>query len=132
MLTKTKVITDRSEFKSLINAVISNIGIDSVQDVNSHGIDGGFSGFVYYTDTVPFAYKHRKAILRLLDEDADNFGQEVVEMVNGFGTFRGKGMDADEKKDLYRYLSGTKCKEVTIPNLMAWYAAETVCRWFED
>jgi hypothetical protein len=132
MLTKTKVIANRAEFKSLINAVISNIGMDSVKDVNNHGIDGGFNGFIYYTDTVPFAYKHRKAILQLLDEDADSLGQEVVEMVSGFGAFRRIGMDADDKKDLYRYLSGTKCKEVTIPNLMAWYAAETVCRWFED
>ena len=41
-------------------------------------------------------------------------------------------MDEDDLKELYRYLSEVKCKDTTIPNLMAWYAAESVCRWFDD
>lgn len=132
MKTIKTVIQENSEFKTLINAVISRIGKDSIQDVNNHGVDSGFSGFIYYSDTVPFAYRYRKLIIQLLEQDAQEFGIEVSEMVSGFGIFRNNPMDSDDKRELYRFLSETKCKETTIPNLMAWYAAETVCRWFED
>jgi len=52
MKTLKQVITDNSDYKTLINAVISRIGMDSVSDVVNHGIDGGFSGFIYYTETM--------------------------------------------------------------------------------
>ncbi len=126
------VISENSEFKVLINAVISRVGKDSIQDINNHGIDGGYSGFIYHSDTVPFANRYRKLIIQLLERDAQEFGTEISEMVSGFGIFRNNPMDADDKRELYRFLSETKCKEHTIPNLMAWYAAETVCRWFEN
>ena len=72
--TLKQVISENSDYKTLINAVISRIGLDSVQDVNSHGIDGGFSGFIYYSDTHKFAMRHRKDIIRLLEEMADSMG----------------------------------------------------------
>ena len=132
MKTKKQVLTDNSEYKTLINAVINRIGIDSVPDVNRHGIDGGFSGFIYYSETVPFAYRHRKQIISLLEYMAESLGEDVVKMVSGFGIFRNSPLDNEDKKDLYRYLSGAKCKETTIPNLMAWFAAEEVCRMFDE
>jgi hypothetical protein len=132
MRTIKTVIQENSEFKTLINAVVSRIGKDSIQDVNNYGMDSGFSGFTYYSDTVPFAYRYRKLIIQLLERDAQEFGIEVTEMVSNFGYFRNNPMDADDKRELYRFLSETKCKETTIPNLMAWYAAETVCRWFDN
>jgi hypothetical protein len=52
-------------------------------------------------------------------------------MVSGFCIFRRNPMDNEDKKDLYRFLGGGKCKETTIPNLMAWFAAEEVARMFE-
>lgn len=126
------VIAENQEFKTLINAVLSRIDKDSIQDVNNHGMQAGFGRFIYYSDTVPFAHRYRKLIIQLLERDSAEFGIEITEMVSGFGIFRNNPMDSDDKRDLYRFLSGTKCKETTIPNLMAWYAAETVCRWFED
>jgi hypothetical protein len=132
MRTKTQVIKDRPELKTIINAVISNIGMDSVQDVNNHGIGGGFSGFIYYGETHAFAMKHRKTIVKILEEQADEFGQDVVSMVAGFGVFRNSPMDNEDKKELYRYLGFGKCEQSAITNLMAWYAAEEVCRMFEN
>jgi len=133
MKTTKKVIADNAAFKPLINAVINGLpGMNRIPEINRHGIDGGYGNFIYYSDTCKFAHKHRLLINKLLEHDSVNFGEEVVSMVSGFGVFRNNPMDAQDKKDLYRYLSGVKCKETTIPNLMAWYAAEIVCRWFED
>ena len=132
MRTKKEVLNEYSDYKTLINAVIKNIGLDSVEDVNNHGIDGGFSGFIYYVDTHKFAMKHRNSIIQLLEEQADSIGEEVTEMVSHFGAFRTSKMDSDDRKDLYRYLGGGKCEQGTITNLMAWFAAEEVCRMFED
>jgi hypothetical protein len=130
--TKKQVLEEYSDYKTLINAVINQLGgMDSLSDIREHGVQGGFPGFTYYSDTVAFANRHRSSIVRLLEELADDLGEDVVAMVGNFGMFRKNKMDADDKKDLYRFLGGGKCKETTIPNLMAWFAAEKVARMFE-
>jgi hypothetical protein len=130
--TKKQVLAENPEYKTLVNAVVNQLGgMDSLEDIRNHGIDGGFSGFIYCSDTVKFASRHRSSIVRLLEQQADEMGEDVVKMVSEFGIFRNNGMDAEDKKDLYRFLGGGKCKEHTIPNLMAWYAAEEVARMFE-
>ncbi len=130
--TKAEVLKENSDYKTLINAVIKQLGgTEPLSDIRNHGIQGGFAGFIYYSDTVAFANRHRSSIVRLLEQQAEELGEDVVKMVSGFGFFRNNPMDADDKKDLYRYLGGGKCQETTIPNLMAWFAAEEVARMFE-
>lgn len=131
METKAQVLRDNSIYKSLINAVINRIGLDSVEDVNNHGIDSGFSGFTYYSDTHSFAMRHRSDICDMLHDMADSLGEEVTAMVAGFGVFRNSKMDSDDCKDLYKYLGGGKVEQGTITNVMAWFAAEEVCRMFD-
>ena len=127
------VQSEHPEYKGLINAVVRNLHHENISDVNSHGIQGGYGNFVYYSDTVKFAYRWRKQILSLLDEDVDSFGEkDLVGMISNFGYFRNNKMDKDDRKDLYRYLGGSKCTDAQMPNLMAWYAAETVARYFEE
>ena len=133
MKSKKQVLADNAEFKTLINAVINNLnGMDSISDINSHGIDGGYGNFVYYSDTHKFAMRYRKLIVKLLEQQADDLGVEVVEMVAGFGIFRRSAMDNDDRKDLYKYLGGGRPEQGTITNLMAWFAAEEVCRMFDN
>jgi hypothetical protein len=133
MKTKAQVIKDNSQYKSLINAVIKSLhGTDSIEDINRHGIDGGYGEFVYYADTHKFAIKNQKAIVSMLENMAADMGEDVVKMVEGFGVFRNSPMDADDKKDLYKYLAGVKPQQGAITNVMAWFAAEEVCRMFED
>lgn len=132
MTTKTQVLQDNKEYKTLINAVISNLGgIHYVDDINNHGINAGFPGFTYYSDTHAFAMRYRKIIVRLLEEQADSLGEDVVSMVSNFGVFRNSPMDADDKKDLYKYLGGGRPTQGAITNVMAWFAAEEVCRMFD-
>jgi len=126
------VTEERSEYTRLIKAVIRQLGgVESIEDINRHGIAGGYGKFCYYSDTVPFAYRHRKNIISLLEEMADSLGEDVVQMVSGFGVFRNNPMDKEDRTDLYKYLGGGKCVNPCIPNLMSWFAAEEVCRWFE-
>lgn len=132
MNSKTKVLQQNSDYKTLINAVISRIGLDAVNDVNNHGIDGGYNGFIYYTDTHAFAMRYRKLIVKLLEEQADSLGEEVVSMVSNFGIYRRSPMDNEDRKDLYKYLGGGKCEQSAITNVMAWFAAEEVCRMFDN
>lgn len=132
MKTKSQVINENPTLKTVINAVINRIGMDSVKYVNRHGIDGGFNGFIYYSETHSFAIRHRKTIVQMLENLANDLGEEVVQMVSGFGVFRNSPMDNDDRKDIYRYLSGAKVEQGTITNLMAWFCAEEVCRLFED
>ena|ERR1700748_1836951 len=133
MKTLKKVLNENPDKKSIINAVIKQLGgTDSVNDINNHGISGVFSGFIYYSETHDFAIKHRKSIIAMLEEQANDFGQEIVEMVSSFGVFRHSKMDGEDRKDLYKFLGGGKCEQGTITNLMAWYAAEEVCRLFEN
>ena len=132
MKTKKQVIAEMPEYKNLINAVISRIGMESVDDVINHGAYCGFSGFIYYSDTHKFAITYRKQIIQLLEESADSLGEDVVNMVKSFGVFRNNPMDSEDKKDLYKYLGGGRPEQGAITNVMAWFALEEVCRWFEE
>ena len=120
----------------LVNAVINQFGgwesfTESAEDVTKHGINGGFGGWIYYSETHKFAMTNRSLIVELLLETASQLGEDVVSMVNNFGVFRGT-MDADDRKDLYKYLGGGRPEQGAITNVMAWFAAEEVCRVYSD
>jgi hypothetical protein len=132
MKTIKKVVSENPDYRRLINAVVSRIGKDSINDVNNHGIDGGYSGFIYYSETHSFAMRYRKDIIKMLLEYAESLGEDVVTMVSNFGVFRSNPMDEEDKMDLYKYIGGGKCEQGTITNLMAWFAAEEVCRMFDE
>lgn len=133
MKSKKQVLAENASYKTLINGVISNLGgTGSIEDVNRHGANAGFGNFVYYTDTHTFAMRYRKLIVRLLQEQADSLGEEVVSMVSSFGVFRSAPMDNEDRMELYKYIGGGKCEQSTITNVMAWFALEEVCRMFEN
>ena len=143
-LTVTECCKQNPAHAKLIRAVVKQLGgmnTDTQQmmsDILAHGIDGGFHGFIYYSDTCKFAVKNQKHILALLEEQADNYSESAldnintVRMVQGFSVFRRGGMDKDDLKDLYLFLAGHagRCKGHTVTNVLAWYACEEVCRMF--
>jgi len=132
MNSKKQVLQDNSEYKTLINAVINRIGLDAVNDVNNCGMAAGFSGFTWHSDTHTFAMRYRKLIVKLLEQQAEDLGEDIVSMVASFGYFRNNKMDNEDKKELYKYLGGGRNEQSTITNLMAWFAAEEVCRMFDN
>lgn len=132
MKTKKEVINEHPEYKTLINAVISRIGMKNVENVNNHGAGSGFNGFIYCDEAHRFAVRHRETIVQRLEDLAQDCGEDVISLVSGFGFFRRDGMDREDKKDLYCYLGGAKVQEGIITDLMACFALEEVCHMFED
>lgn len=129
MKTITQVIKERPEYRSLIEAVVKNIGKESIQDVVNHGINVGFGGFIYYADTVKFWRKHRKIITRLAEEQWQELDyQNLLDMISGFRCNNGWTTD-----EVARAFYGNYNDEYErIYNCLAWYAAEEVCNWFME
>ena len=133
------VVAEHPKYSHLIHAVVRQSGgTYNFEDI-ANDVSNGYNGWIYHADTIAFAERkqNRKQIIQLLEDDAEAFGEQedIVTMVSNFGYFtanrdRKSTIDKDDKRDMYRYLSEVKCEEYTIPNLMAWYAAETVARWF--
>lgn len=125
----TRVIKERPEYRSLIEAVVSNIGKEYIQDVNNYGIDGGYGGFIYYQDTVKFWRKHRKIITKLAEEEWNELGYaSLLDMISSFKCNDGWSTDEVAKAFYGNYNDDYD----QIYNCLAWYAAENVCRWFEE
>lgn len=130
MKTLKQVIQDNPQYKQLINAVYNRIGKDSIQDVNSHGIGGGYSGFIYYHDTHAFAMRYRKQILELCKDMVDSIGyKNIHELVLSFNCVND---DEDNYTDLCKYIGNSRCEQSQITNALAWFAAEEVCRMFDE
>ena len=126
----SQVVKDRPEFARLVRAVVRRIGLESVSDVNSHGIDGGFSGFIYTRETVDFFDKYRDDIMNLAGEMAGNLGEDLLSMVQSFRCI-GKEISQTE---IGEALFSSKESDVinVVKNGMAWFAAEEVCRMFDE
>jgi len=138
MKTLEQVVRMQDEAKAeLIRAVVENIGIDSVEDVNNHGIDGGSNGFIYTRDTVAFYQTHKAAIMEMLKEAADGMGEDVLQMIGGFRCLgyydqkAGKWTDKEGQEAIGQTIYGGPVDDM-VGNALAWFAAEEVCRMFED
>jgi len=119
--------------ETLIRAVVRQMGgwesfKESAPDITRHGIDGGFHGFIYYSETEPFAKRNRKDILDLATQQAEDFGIELIEMIEGFGCF---GNSKPTRAEIVEGLAGIS-NESQVPNALAWYAGEEVARAYCD
>ena len=131
MKTLKTIRKEYPEQAKLISAVIKQIGdvesLDGLRDAQA-----GYPGFTWYTDTHEFAIKNRIEIVKMLEDMADQMGEDVVTMVKGFGVFQNCPADKQDLKDLYIYLGGGKPEQGPITNVMAWFALEEVARMFND
>jgi hypothetical protein len=119
--------------ESLVRAVVRQLGgwksfKESAPDICRGGIDGGFHGFIYYSDTLSFAKRNRKEILEMASEQARNFGMGLVEMIQGFGCFR---HSKPTETEIVEGLAG-RGADTQVPNALAWYAGEEVSRAYFD
>ena len=120
--------------KKLENSVIRQLGltrkdadlIPTLNDIVNHGIGGGFSGFIYYTETIRFFKKNRTVIVDLVREMAQDFGQNPVDMVAGFNCLTD---DFETREEIARALYGRlRSDDTQVANALAWFAAEEVAR----
>lgn len=134
-------------FTSLQQAVITQLGyswnnpcqelVDTLEDISKYGISGGFSGFIYYTETFEFCVEHGPEILKALKALANDLGMSTIELVRSFAC-----IDSDIEEEhildaffVCKYRTETENIEDDgrmVCNALAWFAAEEVARELED
>jgi hypothetical protein len=106
--------------QNLYNAVVEQFGGEEefeqcFQDVCNHGIAGGFSGFIYYSETNKFYEDNRELIFEWIDEMVDEgiVSTSALEKAHG-------------RKVVYNTLSGKEI-DTYLANHLAWMVAEAAC-----
>lgn len=118
---------------SLVRAVIRQVGgwdsfKDLAADVANHGANAGFSGFTYYSDTVPFAKRNKEALIGECKRMADDIGDgSAHQLIAGFNCI---DLQADEVAEAIHNPRSENRTEVF--NALAWFALEEVSRSYCD
>jgi hypothetical protein len=117
----------------------SNGGLESLKglsgslaDCAKHGADGGFPGFIYYCDTLSFFRRNRQDIVKNLELTAEELGEDIISMVQGFGVFRYETPPTPAEVGRALWGAGTLKDDLTsLYNVFAWFALEEISRvWF--
>lgn len=114
---------------SLVRAVVRQIGgwsefKERAADVANYGADSGFSGFIYYTDTVAFTKRNKTEILQVAWELARDLGEgDEFDLIANFGCLRGEFTAAEIARAIY---SPRDEGRQTVFNALAWFALEEV------
>lgn len=129
MKTNTIKVED-TRFPRLTRAILRRLSREELRDVASHGADAGWPGFTYYDDTNAFYKAHKSDILALAKQTADDLGQPMLEMVQGFRCLNGSKGRRDYSIDaIAESLHSDKGDDSTyIRNALAWFALEEVAR----
>ena len=105
------------------NGEVGDETLDTLRDVMEHGADYGVSGFTYCTDTCAFFTANRKAILALLKDAAENYGESsALSLVKAFRCAKDFGED-----EIAATLYGSEPDDM-VANCLAWFALEEVAR----
>ena len=119
---------------SLIRSVVRQIGgwkefTERAQDVTNHGASGGFSGFTYYSDTVSFTKRNKKAIVTFCENFASDLGDGgIIEFITGFQCMKNY-KQSEVASGLYDSRSDFK---TTVYNALAWLMLEEISRSYCD
>jgi len=124
----------------LIDSVIAQLNCEgdelesTMSDIWDHGADGGFSGFIYHSETCKFARDNMAEIYRHAKDQAAEFGTDPLEMIAGFNCLRGEfptfeiaAVIHDDIDDATR----NDGADTAILNALAWYALEEVAHYWE-
>lgn len=128
-----KSFTEQSRInEAVIRAVVRKCGgwqsfKEMATDVANHGANGGFSGFIYYSDTVPFATRNKKLIIQMAKDMADDLGENVYQMIANFNCLGLQDWEVAEA--LYQR---TSPERTNVLNALAWFALEEVARSYDD
>lgn len=131
-ITQKELIENSNIPAKLIRAVVRQIGgwssfVEAAPDIAGHGIDGGFNGFIYNSDTEEFSRRNLKEISALASQQAEDMGCGVFEMIRGFGCFRDDKL-TDEEIGSALYSGKDAAPDARVLNALAWYAGEEVAR----
>ena len=130
MKTIKQAASESNWSESIIRAVIRCLGDKSyLSDIASHGADGGFPGFTYYSNTVTFFKKHRKEITDNLLTLADDMGEDPVKMVSSW-----RCVGPEFKTEVGQVVYGARLTDehTAVANALTWYAVEEIARAMTD
>ena len=116
----------------LIRAVVRQSGgwdsfTEMAEDITNHGVGGGFHGWIYHSDTVPFAKRNQAAIMEMAQQMADDLGEPLYRMIGGFNCL--KMAEGEVAEAIHNPRSDDR---VQVFNALAWFAAEEVARSYCD
>ena len=132
------------ELTNIQKAVIEQLGynpdtdleneelIGTLEDIVKYGIGGGFTGFVYYGDTVEFFKNNQSDIIDLVENFSSDMGEDPVEFVSAFKCIDD---DRENRKEIgeclyctHRSVEQIQQQNPYVANALAWFAAEEVAR----
>lgn len=118
----------QSNYAMLTTAVIEQLGDwelfeESAENIANYGAAGGFSGFIYYSDTIAFYDVNRALILAAFAYECHEMGMGAAECLHNFNCVTDCRLDVCE-----RFLMGLSAgeEETQLKNAMAWWALERV------
>ena len=133
--------------KLLTHYVFKQLGFDSsfssskledeelrstLEDITNNGADGGFGGFIYYSETNKFARENMHLILDQVKELADNLGETPLEMISSFRSLKDDKLDPLEIASIIYERTSPESQadgtETVVLNALAWFALEEVAR----
>lgn len=134
--TLKKLIESTNIPASLVRAVVRQMGgwqsfCDSAPYIIRHGIDGGFCGFITYSDTESFAKRNRSAIAEMAQDQASDFCKSPIELIQQFQCFH-ENVPSTTAVGEALYAGRNYEDEPNILNALAWYAGEEVARAYCD
>ena len=104
--------------------------IETMQNVCSYGADCGFSGFIYYSETIEFFNKNKTEIIKAIEELADSLGEDPLSMISDFNCLRSHNLSSfDVAQAIYENDSE---HEAQVKDALAWFALEKVARTFKN
>jgi hypothetical protein len=112
-----------SQLNPLEKRVLRQLGggtaaIEYAADAARHGANGGFPGFIYYTETVAFFQRNRKAILANLKALAEDIGETPSQLLKGFRVLK------DVADPMLTLTDKNDDDYTTVANALAWFALE--------
>lgn len=132
--------SDYNQNPSLTDAVIAQLNNETgvvaqnMMDIVAYGINGGFGGFIYYTDTIAFAKANRNDIKAVAKELADNLGADgAMSVFAQLKCCKDNDLTIDAVSELFYNPDDDQLEAHTsFWNCLAWYAGEEVSRWFNN
>lgn len=117
---------------SLVRAVVRQAGgwkafKEMARDVTEYGADAGFSGFIYYTETVRFTNLNKKTIISFARNVSGDLGVSLYKMVSDVGCLKITVAEADSAI----HEPGHELHDQVF-NALAWFALEEVARSYDD
>mgnify|MGYP003138375954 FL=1 len=91
-------MSELSNYNTLQDWFNDNLA-ESAEDISNHGCVNGFSGIIYYSETVAKYDKYQEEIWERLYEDALAHGQNILEFIATFNGAKDVGSN-DQFKNL--------------------------------